>query len=140
MKIGKKASITKKITQEDIINYSKISLDDNPLHLNEEYAKNSIFKKRIAHGMIAAGLISAVLGTKLPGKGSIYLEQNLKFLKPVYINDDITATVEIKKIENKIVTLETFCINQEGKIILKGEAKILKENIWLNFWMYYQAH
>lgn len=129
MKIGKKASITKKITQEDIINYSKISLDDNPLHLNEEYAKNSIFKKRIAHGMIAAGLISAVLGTKLPGKGSIYLEQNLKFLKPVYINDDITATVEIKKIENKIVTLETFCINQEGKIILKGEAKILKENI-----------
>lgn len=129
MKIGKKASMTKKITQEDIINYSKISLDDNPLHLNEEYAKNSIFKKRIAHGMIAAGLISAVLGTKLPGKGSIYLEQSLKFLKPVYINDNITATVEIKKIENKIVTLETFCINQEGKIILKGEAKILKENI-----------
>ena len=116
LKIGMKESI------------SKTSLDCNPVHLNKEYAEASRFKKRIAHGMLTAGLISAVLGTKLPGEGTIYLEQNLKFKQPVYLGDTITATCEIIDIikEKRKVILSTICINQDEKIILTGEAKVMK--------------
>lgn len=129
IKIGSKANIVKQITKEDIENFSNISLDNNPVHLNEEYAKNTIFNKRIAHGILVAGLISAVLGTKLPGEGSIYLGQTLEFLKPVYIGDTISAEVEvIDIIENKsIYILKTICKNQKNEIVIKGEAKILKK-------------
>lgn len=126
-KIGMKASLTKTITEADIILCSGISLDTNPIHLNEEYAKKTIFKKRIAHGLLANGLISAVLGTKLPGEGSIYLEQNTKFLKPVYIGDTITAIVEIIEIQEKKIILSTICINQNNEKIIEGIAKILKK-------------
>ena len=128
LKIGMKESISKTITETDIILYSGISLDCNPLHLNKEYAEASRFKKRIAHGMLTAGLISAVLGTKLPGEGTIYLEQNLKFKQPVYLGDTITATCEIIDIikEKRKVILSTICINQDEKIILTGEAKVMK--------------
>ena len=128
LKIGMKESISKTITETDIILYSGISLDCNPEHLNKEYAEASRFKKRIAHGMLTAGLISAVLGTKLPGEGTIYLEQNLKFKQPVYLGDTITATCEIIDIikEKRKVILSTICINQDEKIILTGEAKVMK--------------
>ncbi|AVQ32064.1 MaoC family dehydratase [Fusobacterium varium] len=128
LKIGMKESISKTITETDIILYSGISLDCNPVHLNKEYAEASRFKKRIAHGMLTAGLISAVLGTKLPGEGTIYLEQNLKFKQPVYLGDTITATCEIIDIikEKRKVILSTICINQDEKIILTGEAKVMK--------------
>lgn len=128
LKIGMKESISKTITETDIILYSGISLDCNPVHLNKEYAEASRFKKRIAHGMLTAGLISAVLGTKLPGEGTIYLEQNLKFKQPVYLGDTITATCEIIAIikEKRKVILSTICINQDEKIILTGEAKVMK--------------
>lgn len=128
LKIGMKESISKTITETDIILYSGISLDCNPVHLNKEYAEASRFKKRIAHGMLTAGLISAVLGTKLPGEGTIYLEQNLKFKQPVYLGDTITATCEIIDIikEKRKVILSTMCINQDEKIILTGEAKVMK--------------
>lgn len=127
--IGMKASISKTITEADIILFSGISMDINSVHLNEEYAKNTIFNKRIAHGILVAGLISAVLGTKLPGEGSIYLGQTLEFLKPVYIGDTISAEVEIISIvENKsIYILKTICKNQKDEIVIKGEAKILKK-------------
>ena len=127
--IGMKASISKTITEVDIILFSGISMDINSVHLNEEYAKNTIFNKRIAHGILVAGLISAVLGTKLPGEGSIYLGQTLEFLKPVYIGDTISAEVEIIGIvENKsIYILKTICKNQKDEIVIKGEAKILKK-------------
>ncbi len=127
--IGMKASISKTITEADIILFSGISMDINSVHLNEEYAKNTIFNKRIAHGILVAGLISAVLGTKLPGEGSIYLGQTLEFLKPVYIGDTISAEVEIIGIvENKsIYILKTICKNQKDEIVIKGEAKILKK-------------
>lgn len=129
IKIGSKANIVKQITEEDIENFSNISLDNNPVHLNEEYARNTIFNTRIAHGILVAGLISAVLGTKLPGEGSIYLGQTLEFLKPVYIGDTISAEVEIIDIiENKsIYILKTICKNQKNEIVIKGEAKILKK-------------
>lgn len=128
LKIGMKESISKTITETDIILYSGISLDCNPVHLNKEYAEASRFKKRIAHGMLTAGLISAVLGTKLPGEGTIYLEQNLKFKQPVYLGDTITATCEIIDIikEKRKVILSTICINQDEKIILTGESKVMK--------------
>ena len=128
LKIGMKESISKTITETDIILYSGISLDCNPVHLNKEYAEASRFKKRIAHGMLTAGLISAVLGTKLPGEGTIYLEQNLKFKQPVYLGDTITATCEIIDIikEKRKVILSTICSNQDEKIILTGEAKVMK--------------
>ena len=128
LKIGMKESISKTITETDIILYSGISLDCNPVHLNKEYAEASRFKKRIAHGMLTAGLISAVLGTKLPGEGTIYLEQNLKFKQPVYLGDTITATCEIIDIikEKRKVILSTICINQDEKIILTCEAKVMK--------------
>lgn len=125
LEVGMKSEITKKITEEDIIKFSEVSEDKNPIHLNEEYAKRSIFKERIAHGMLSASLISAVLGNKLPGEGSIYLEQNLKFIKPVFIGDIITARVEIISIEGKNIILETKCYNHENNIVLLGKAKIL---------------
>ena len=127
--VGMKAELTKKITDEDIIKFSEVSEDRNPLHLDEEYAKKTIFKERIAHGMLSASLISAVLGNKLPGEGSIYLEQNLKFIKPVFLGDVITARVEIIEVKDKNITLETNCYNQNNKVVLSGKAKILYQNI-----------
>lgn len=127
--IGMKASISKTITETDIILFSGISMDINSVHLSEEYAKDTIFKKRVAHGILVASLISAVLGTKLPGEGSIYLGQTLEFLKPVYIGDTISAEAEIIDIiENKnIYILKTICKNQREEVVIKGEAKILKK-------------
>lgn len=126
-KVGMKASVTKTITETDIILYTGISLDSNPVHINAVYAKGSFFKKRIAHGMLTAGLISAVLGTKLPGEGTIYLEQNLKFKKPVYLGDTVTAVCEIVEIveEKRKLTLSTICYNQTGDVVLDGEAKVM---------------
>ena len=129
LRIGMFEEVGKTITEADIVNYAGLSLDINPIHLNNEYAKNSIFKERIAHGMLTSGLISAVLGTKLPGEGSIYLSQTLKFISPVKIGDTITAKAEIIDInpEKKIITIKTTCINQNKNIVIDGEAKVLKK-------------
>ncbi|MDU1911180.1 MaoC family dehydratase [Fusobacterium sp.] len=129
LKIGMKAQVTKTITEADVILYAGITLDINPAHLNEEYAKKTIFKHRIAHGMLTAGLVSAVLGTKLPGEGSIYMGQELMFTAPVYFGDTITATAEIIELipEKNRVILLTTCTNQDGKEVLKGQAKIMKK-------------
>lgn len=128
-KIGMKDSVSKTVTEADVIMYAGITLDTNPAHLNEEHAKNTIFKKRIAHGMLTAGFVSAVLGTKLPGEGSIYLGQELKFTAPVYMGDTITAEAEIIELipEKNRVILRTTCTNQDGKIVLDGKAKIMKK-------------
>lgn len=129
LKIGMFEEVGKTITEADVVNYAGLSLDINPIHLNNEYAKNSIFKERIVHGMLTSGLISAVLGTKLPGEGSIYLSQSLKFISPVKMGDTITAKAEIIDInpEKKIITLRTTCTNQDKSIVVDGEAKILKK-------------
>lgn len=129
LKIGMFEEVGKTITETDVVNYAGLSLDINPIHLNNEYAKNSIFKERIAHGMLTSGLISAVLGTKLPGEGSIYLSQTLKFVPPVKIGDTVTAKAEITDInyEKRIITLKTTCMNQNKNIVVDGEAKILKK-------------
>ncbi len=129
LRVGMKDSVAKTVTETDVIMYSGITLDTNPAHLNEEHAKNTIFKKRIAHGMLTAGFVSAVLGTKLPGEGSIYLGQELKFTAPVYMGDTITAVAEIIELipEKNRVILRTTCTNQDGKIVLDGKAKIMKK-------------
>ena len=109
--VGKNAYKKKKITKDDIIVFSKLSGDKNPLHLNDNYSDKTIFKKPIAHGMISASLFSGIFGTKLPGEGSLYISQNLKFINPVYANDIVQAKVTIKKIVKKYrwVYFNTLC-------------------------------
>ena len=126
LKVGQKAVLTKKITENDINRFSEITGDDNPVHVNEDFAKHTIFKKRIAHGFLSASLISSVIATKLPGPGSIYINQSLKFLAPVYIDEEISVNVIVLEInsEKKIVKLLTECFKSEKKI-LTGEAEIL---------------
>lgn len=124
-KLGQKASNTKTFTESDVINFAEISLDKNPIHIDETYAKNSIFGKRVVHGILQAGLISAVLGNQLPGKGSIYREQNLTFRKPAFIGDTLTATVEIIEIKERmgLLVLKTTIVNQNGVLLIDGTAK-----------------
>ncbi|MCG0278274.1 MAG: MaoC family dehydratase [Thermanaeromonas sp.] len=128
IQIGQKASLSKTITETDIYAFAGITGDFNPVHVDAEFAKKTIFKERIAHGLLTAGLISAVLGTKLPGPNSIYLKQELEFTAPVRIGDTITAEVEVleKKPEKKILRLKTIAVNQKGDTVLRGEALIKK--------------
>jgi len=127
IEIGQEASFSKTITEADVTIYAGVTGDFNPAHINEEYAKNTMFKGRIAHGMLGAGLISAVLGTKLPGPGTIYISQNLKFTAPVQIGDTVTATVRLKSKneEKNRVIMETVCTTQNGKDVIIGEAVLM---------------
>ena len=124
--IGQKASFSKQITEKDVATFAEISGDKNPDHLDENYAKQTRFGKRIAHGTLSMGLISAVLGNKLPGHGTVYMSQMIKFTKPVYFDDTITANVEITAIraDKGIITLKTDCTNQRGEIVADGEAVV----------------
>ncbi len=127
IKIGDSASITKTFSDADVRKFAEISGDKNPIHLDEAYAEKTQFKRRLVHGMLVTGLISAVLGTELPGKGSIYLSQSLKFCAPVFIGDTITATVTVIKVreDKPIITLETLCKNQDERVAIEGEAVLL---------------
>ncbi|MTI70710.1 MAG: MaoC family dehydratase [Firmicutes bacterium] len=127
LKIKDKESIQKTISETDVYLYAGITGDLNPAHINEEVAKKTFFKGRIAHGMLTAGLVSAVLGMKLPGPGTIYLSQELKFTAPVRFGDTVKAEVEvIQKIEDKnIVKLKTTCTNQLGDTVLEGIATVM---------------
>ena len=119
LKIGDEASFSKTISESDVYLYAGVTGDLNPAHVNEEYAKSTFFKKRIAHGMLTAGLISAVISNRLPGPGAIYVNQTLHFLHPVFIGDTITARVEVvgtDKDKNRL-QLKTECINQEGECV-----------------------
>jgi acyl dehydratase len=123
---GDTASVTKTISETDISLYAAVSLDTNPAHFDEDFAATTPFGKRIAHGMLTSGLISACLGTRLPGPGTIYLSQSLKFRKPVFIGDRVTATVEVLALEDKgRVRLATTCTNQDGDVVVEGEAVVL---------------
>jgi 3-hydroxybutyryl-CoA dehydratase len=129
MKVGDTASISRRITDVDVRFFADLTGDHNPVHLDEGFAEKTRFGRRIAHGMFGASLISAVLGTELPGQGSIYLSQTLQFLGPIYIDDLLTARVIVKKIreDKSIVTLETVCENQRGETLIRGEAVVLVE-------------
>lgn len=124
--LGQTASFTKTVTEADVVLFAGVSGDLNPAHVDAVSASKGIFKERIAHGMLGASFISAVIGMQLPGPGTIYMSQDLKFVKPVYINDTITATVTIKEIDEKgRCLLETIATNQDGKQVIIGEAKVL---------------
>lgn len=129
LKVGDTAAIARTIKDEDIRAFADVTGDQNPVHLDESFAGRTRFGKRIAHGMLGASLISAVLGNELPGKGSIYLHQTLQFLGAVYIEDTIIARVTVTRIreDKSIVTLETTCENQRGETVIRGEAVVLVE-------------
>lgn len=128
IKIGDTASFAKTITEGDVVNYAGLTGDFNPVHIDAEYARESLFKERIAHGMLVSGLISAVLGTQLPGANSLYLGQDLKFKAPVKIGDTATATVTVteKRDDKRIITLKTTVTNQDGVVVIDGSAVIKK--------------
>lgn len=127
MKIGDSASFTKTVTDTDVYMFAGITGDFNPAHVNQVEAEKGMFGKRIAHGMLSAGFISAVLGTLLPGPGTIYMGQELRFTKPVAIGDTITATATVAEmiIEKNRVILDTVCTNQNGEIVIKGKATVM---------------
>ncbi|MEJ0018623.1 MAG: MaoC family dehydratase [Acetobacteraceae bacterium] len=125
LRIGQSASLGKTITETDILLYAAVSTDTNPIHIDAEAAKSSIFGERIAHGMLSAGLISAVLGTRLPGPGSLYMRQSLRFAAPVRIGDTVKATVTVTALnpEKKRATLSTVCTVGE-EVVIDGEAYV----------------
>jgi len=126
-KPGDTASLSKTIGDEDIRAFADASGDHNPLHLDEEFAKQTRFGRRIAHGMLSASLISAVIANELPGEGSIYLGQTLQFVAPVFLDDTVTARVTVSSIreDKPILKLETVCTNQRNEVVIRGEATVL---------------
>ncbi|XSG80961.1 MAG: MaoC family dehydratase [Methyloligella sp. ZOD6] len=126
LKEGMEESFSKVVTAEDVDRFAVLSGDVNPVHLSDEFAAGTIFKKRIAHGFLTGSLISTVLGTKLPGPGCIYLAQDLKFLAPVYLGDEVTAAVSIQKLDPDKARVELNCVcSVGGKPVLKGVAVVM---------------
>ncbi len=135
IKIGDCASLSRTLTKKDILLFAAVTGDMNPAHLDEEYAKTDIFHGVIGHGMWTGSLFSSLLGMQLPGLGTIYLGQTLKFLRPVYLNDTVTARAEViaKDDKYKRITLKTTCTNQKGEVVLDGEALVRppqEKTIW----------
>jgi 3-hydroxybutyryl-CoA dehydratase len=126
IKLGDTAEYAKTITEADILMFSAVSGDDNPVHINQEYAENSMFQTRIAHGMLTASLISTVVGTRLPGNGTIYLSQSTRFKAPVKIGETVTARVTVTELDpvKKRVKFATACL-VKGKAILEGESLVI---------------
>jgi 3-hydroxybutyryl-CoA dehydratase len=126
-KPGDTASLSRTISDDDIRAFANATGDHNPLHLDEEFAKQTRFGKRIAHGMLSASLISAVIAQDLPGVGSIYLGQTLQFVAPVFLGDTVTARVTVTSIreDKPIIKLETVCTNQRDDVVIRGEATVL---------------
>lgn len=124
--LGQSAEITRTVGAADIEAFAAVSGDDNPVHLDDAYAQGTPFGGRIAHGMLSAAYVSAVLGTRLPGPGAIYLSQSLRFRRPVRIGDEVTARVTVKALDEKRghVTLDTVCL-VAGKTVLDGEALVM---------------
>lgn len=129
--VGDSASVTKTIAESDVYLFAGITGDLNPAHTNEVASSQTAFKGRIAHGILTAGLISTVLGMYLPGPGTIYLGQTLKFTKPVHIGDTITATATVSDIvqEKGKIKLQTICKNQDDETVIMGEATVMPPKV-----------
>jgi 3-hydroxybutyryl-CoA dehydratase len=125
--VGQTATFRKTVTETDLVMFAGVTGDMNPAHTDQVWAEQSQFGGRIAHGMLAAGFISAVLGMRLPGPGTIYLEQTLRFIRPVRIGDTVAATAEIVELipAKRRIRLSTTCTNQKGEVVLKGEALVM---------------
>jgi 3-hydroxybutyryl-CoA dehydratase len=126
LKVGDTAKFSKTISESDVYLFAGITGDLNPAHVNEDYAKDTFFKTRIVHGMLSASFISTVVGTMLPGPGTIYMRQEVSFKAPVKFGDTVTAIVEVAEIiaDKKQVRLKTYCINQENTTVVDGEALV----------------
>jgi len=122
--IGAKASISKAFTEADVKQFASLSGDFNPIHIDEDYARNTAFGQRIVHGMLVSSLFSGLLAEKIPGPGSIYLGQSFKYQKPVFFDQLVTATVEVLNVreDKPIVTMSTICTDPQGEVLISGEA------------------
>jgi 3-hydroxybutyryl-CoA dehydratase len=127
--VGDTAEVSQTITDTNVRAFADLTGDHNPVHLDDSYASKTRFGRRVVHGMLTASLISSVLANKLPGEGTVYLSQSLKFVAPVYLEDTVTARVTVTAIrdDKPIATLETVCLNQRGETLVKGEAVVLFE-------------
>ncbi|MDX1761038.1 MAG: MaoC family dehydratase [Christiangramia sp.] len=127
LELGQRVSIEKVFNEAEVLNFSEMSMDDNPIHFDEGYAERSRFKQRIVQGPFVLSLIGGLLGSKLPGPGTIYINQNVQFLKPVYIGDKVQANIEIKEIraDKPIIKLRTWVEKENGSIVIDGEAVVL---------------
>ncbi len=125
--IGQEATFSKKITAEDVETFATVTGDKNPQHLDEKYAGTSVFQKRIVHGMLVGSLFSTIFGVILPGLGSIYTKQSLKFIRPVFLGDTITAKVMVKEknLEKDRVIFDCIATNEKEEVVLVGEAEII---------------
>ena len=126
LQVGDTAKFSKTVSESDVYLFAGVTGDLNPAHVNEDYAKNTFFKTRIAHGMLSASFISTVIGTMLPGPGTIYMGQEVRFLAPVKFGDTVTAVVEVAEIiaDKKRVRLKTYCLNQDNQTVVDGEALV----------------
>ncbi len=126
LSVGMSYELRKTFSEQDLFAFAELSLDSNPVHLDASYAAQSIFKKQIVHGFLTGSLISAIIGTKMPGPGSIYLHQDMDFRKPVYLGEEVCAVVTITNIkaEKSIVYLQTNCYNSQNEIVIEGNAII----------------
>jgi 3-hydroxybutyryl-CoA dehydratase len=127
LEVGKIYETTITITEMMVEHFARASGDYNPIHMNEDYARGTIFKARVVHGMLHAGIISGIIGTHFPGPGTIYLSQTLKFLKPVFICDEVTYLLKVLEYlqEKNRLRLQTVCINQKGETAVNGEALVI---------------
>ncbi len=124
MDVGMSASRTRTITGHEVALFAEATGDENPLHLDDAYAAGTQFGRPIAHGMLVASLISAVLANDLPGPGALYASQTLRFPAPVYVGETVTATVEVIKVRSRTVTLSTTCTKADGTVVIEGEAVV----------------
>lgn len=129
IKVNDKFEIEKTVKDEDVRNFAELSGDKNPLHLDDEYAKTTMFKQRISHGMLPASYISMAIGMHMPGIGTTYLEQDLKFKKPVFIGDKVKVCLEVTDLVDKgkffIAEIKTQVLNSQGDVVIDGRAKVI---------------
>jgi len=124
--VGMTVSIQNTVSEQDVIDFARVSGDHNPLHMDEEYAKTTLFGGRIAHGALTASYISAVLGNDLPGPGAVFMELNLKFVRPVRIGDTVTSTAEVAEMIERGYRVKLIVKGEvEGKIVMRGEATVM---------------
>jgi acyl dehydratase len=127
LSVGDSVSIKKSFSQEEVLAYAKASGDTNPIHFDVEYASKTTFNKPIVHGLFVASLFGGLLGTKMPGMGTIHLGQNLKFIKPVFVNEQIEATIKIISVreDKPVIVFENTIINENGEIVMTGESVVI---------------
>jgi len=127
LSVGDSASTKKAFTEKDVLAFAEVSTDFNPVHVDKEYPKETMFKKQIVHGMLVGSLFSAIFGVQMPGLGTIYVKQSLKFTKPVYFGDEVEATVTVKElmVERNRVVFDCEAKNQNGDVVIVGQATLM---------------